>query len=327
MVRIATFNAENLFARFRFKGVKKKGPDGKYIKGPDGKAKYFPLTGKALEKVAADGWAVDRTLFLDFDETSRRLTAQAIRETRADIIGLQEIEAMDTLKRFVRNKKYLGGEGYKYLALIDGNDPRFIDVALLSKHPFLNLRTHQFARTKDGKAYVFSRDCLEVEVALPGGRTITVFVNHFKSMIGGREETMPRREAQAKEVVRILKERFGGDPGKGDWAVLGDLNDYMPSTAIRELAKQPWMVNVVERIADLGERWTHYFSKEKHYSQLDYILLSRSLADRNPGAVPRIVRGGMPRRADRYPGARFPGVGENEPKASDHCPVVVEIDV
>lgn len=37
------------------------------------------------------------------------------------------------------------------------------------------------------------------------------------------------------------------------------------------------------------------------------------------------MRKGLPYRAEDYGGPRFDGVGENEPKASDHCPVFVDI--
>ena len=38
------------------------------------------------------------------------------------------------------------------------------------------------------------------------------------------------------------------------------------------------------------ERWTHYFTSEDAYVQLDYTLLSPALAARNPHALPHVVR-------------------------------------
>ena len=43
---------------------------------------------------------VDETFFTFFDPKTRQLTASAIKGINADVLALQEIEAMDTLKRF-----------------------------------------------------------------------------------------------------------------------------------------------------------------------------------------------------------------------------------
>jgi len=39
------------------------------------------------------------------------------------------------------------------------------------------------------------------------------------------------------------------------------------------------------------------------------------------------MRKGQPLRATRYTGERVPGIGLDRLKASDHCPVVIELDV
>ncbi|MGH2981821.1 MAG: hypothetical protein ACRDKV_07260 [Solirubrobacterales bacterium] len=62
------------------------------------------------------------------------------------------------------------------------------------------------------------------------------------------------------------------------------------------------------------------------YTQLDYLLPSVSLAEASP-TDPEIVRVGLPRRAERYTGKRLPGVGDNKPKASDHCAVIATLNV
>jgi len=61
------------------------------------------------------------------------LTAKAISETKADVIALQEVESLAALRRF-RND-YLKRRGYDHVIVLDGNDPRFIDVAVMSKYP------------------------------------------------------------------------------------------------------------------------------------------------------------------------------------------------
>jgi predicted extracellular nuclease len=90
--------------------------------------------------------------------------------------------------------------------------------------------------------------------------------------------------------------------------------------------------NIVERRPEM-DRWTLYHTRgpqERHLCQLDYILASQGLARSNSHAVPDIVRGGQPFRTPFPPGQevpRFPRVGWDRPKASDHCPVAVTLDL
>jgi endonuclease/exonuclease/phosphatase family metal-dependent hydrolase len=306
--RIGTFNAENLFARFKFR------------------KNVNPAT------VSKEGWDTNQTRFDRISGTGRTITGAAIKALKADILGLQEIEALETLRRFVR--LHLKGMKYPTPVLIDSHDPRYIDVALMTAPEFDITRvvTHQYEESSPGK-FIFSRDCLECWVKV-NGQELPVFVNHFKSMMEGRQETMKKREMQSEQVTKILKDRFGSNPGKEAWVVLGDLNDYpeadgRPSRGLAPLVGQPWIVNVIERLP-AEERWTHYYKGGKageRMKQLDYILLSRWLAERNPDAVPYIERRGLPLRAGLPEVKRFPGVGQNEPKASDHCPMVIELQM
>jgi endonuclease/exonuclease/phosphatase family metal-dependent hydrolase len=302
-VRVATFNCENLFARYRFRDSA----------DPEGAVR--------------DGWLPDQTRFDLYNNDSKRITGHAIEATNADVVALQEIEGVDSLKRF-RSRHIDGGRrAYPHLALIDGNDPRLIDVAVMSKYPITRIRTYQHRRKSPrSRSYIFSRDCLEVDVEVDG-QTLTLFVQHYKSMIGGRARTRPRRQDQVAETRAIIERRFGAaNTGDHPWIVLGDFNDYMePGTSLGNLVNWDQVEDVIHRLPQ-AERWTHYWAGGDEYHQLDYLLLSRSLA-RTSTAMPEIIRKGLPKRATRYSGSHFRGVGDNTPKASDHCPVVVEVEL
>jgi endonuclease/exonuclease/phosphatase family metal-dependent hydrolase len=290
-VTVATFNCENLFRRFRFNEN---------------------LSKEQVEKKIQDGFIVDKAILSTVNQTERKLTADAIKTTKADIVCLQEVENMDTLKNFV--SQYLSSSGYKYRMLIDANDPRLIDVAIISKIPISYVKTHQYL--KSGSTTVFSRDCLEAEFLI-GDQPLTLFVNHFKSMFDKgnltpaqkRAKTAARRELQAQAVLDIIKQKYKNKPEKSNW-----------------------MENVVQtRIADVAEQWTHYWDTttvpvDERYKQIDYIFLSKQLATTNPTAVPFIVRKGLITKATKYTGARFTGVTDKQ-GASDHCPVAVTIQL
>jgi predicted extracellular nuclease len=205
---------------------------------------------------------------------------------------------------------------------------------------------------------VFRRDCLEVDLTI-GGVPLTLYLVHFKSMgpprngLDGRAATMPVRVAEAQAVRRIIEERFGRDHAAGKrWAICGDFNDYHQRMVIEGdghagyrfavaneerscldvLLDDGFCENVVERRPE-ADRWTLYHTRgpqERHLCQLDYILLSPALARRNANAVPDIVRNGQPFRTPFPAGQeveRFPRVGWDRPKASDHCPVAITLDL
>lgn len=296
-VRVATFNVENLFARYKFR------------------AKKEPTKGTEFDRNAL--------AFEEFTSAEKSITGQAVKEVNADIICLQEVESLEVLDKFA--SKYLAKLTYPYHVLIDSHDPRYIDVAVLSRYPFVRVLTHRHERTSTGKAWLFSRDCLEVDVAV-ADKVLSLYVNHFKSMMEGRDKTMPRRKEQVERVRAIVDERWKPLGHHGNFIVLGDFNDYVNGgTSLSSLVNHPQLVNVVDRLPE-SERWTHYYAAADEYRQLDFLLPSRALADVNPGA-PGIMRKGMPKRATRYTGQRFAGVGTNSPKASDHAPVYWDMDL
>jgi endonuclease/exonuclease/phosphatase family metal-dependent hydrolase len=311
-LRLATFNVENLFARWRFK------------------------TGVDPATANSRGWIVDRTRFEELGMDDKAITGAAVRELGADVLCLQEVENVDTLKYF--RAQALGGRTqYPYVAGVDGNDPRLIDIAVLSKRPITRIRSYQHLMDPASPtAPLFSRDCLEVDIEVDVGQgrstPVTLFVNHFKSMRGGRAETRDKRERQARMVRDIVTARFGpAAPGDRPFVVLGDLNDYLDpdgsgGSGIEQVVKWDQVENVVARLPE-DEQWTHYWDDGDEYRQLDYLLPSVSLARAAPDALPEILRKGLPLRAVKYTGPRFPGVGQNKPKASDHCPVVFDLEV
>ncbi|TPN65259.1 endonuclease [Mesorhizobium sp. B1-1-1] len=205
---------------------------------------------------------------------------------------------------------------------------------------------------------IFRRDCLEVDITV-GGSPLTLYLVHFKSMgsprngLDGREATMPVRIAEAQAVRRIIEERFGADHAADKrWAICGDMNDYRQRvkiagdefdgyrfevvdenlSCINVLTAGGFCENVVERRPEMN-RWTFYHTRgpqERHLCQLDYILLSKGLAAKNATAVPDIIRNGQPWRTIFPAGQeveRFPRAGWDRPKASDHCPVAITLDM
>jgi endonuclease/exonuclease/phosphatase family metal-dependent hydrolase len=304
MITLGSFNCENLFGRYEFRKDEKPTEDG--------------------------GFTINEVAFEIFGEEDKRLTAQAIRATRADILGLQEVESLPVLDTFTST--LLNGSAYRHRVLIHGNDPRSIDVAVLSKLPITHLRTWRHLRSPSGRSPLFSRDLLEVDVEVPVSdgrpRALTLFINHLKSMMEGRARTRARRLEQVHALLQIVADR-AGPSFEGNFVIAGDMNDYLEdgdgtTTALQELARHPHLVNVNEALAP-EERWTHYFNGGNEYRQLDFLWVGKALYERAGRPAPVMVRNGLPLRAERYQGPRFDGVGQDRPKASDHCPLTLTL--
>jgi predicted extracellular nuclease len=191
---------------------------------------------------------------------------------------------------------------------------------------------------------VFRRDCLKVDV-VKDGAPLSLFICHFKSNPPFRARSHPLRLAEAKAVRFLVSRYFGAQTRDANWLIAGDLNDYvdidghpeMPDlvsaewqpSALGELLSgpEPFGIDVCASITDVDDRWTSYYSEDDVYSQLDHIIISPGLARLNPKLDVAIIRAGQPWRATRSETPRYPRVGWDRPKASDHCPIAVTLEL
>lgn len=367
-VRIATFNIENLMRRFDFSGFRNELNIDRSLLLYDirDERQYHDLETARMMALADD---------------VRQHSALAIADTKADILCLQEVDNIEVLKAFEFGYLFkMVGSGYRQKFIVEGNDSRGIDVAVMMKEETrdgqpiecLKVTSHagltfeELDLYSDGLALlgikpnekIFRRDCLEVELRI-GGRPLTLFVTHLKSMGGprngmdGRLATLPVRLAEAKAIRHIINQRFGEErTADNQWLICGDMNDYrekivisegagggyefVPATdadsALNVFLDDGFAENLVER-RDVMDRWTLFHTRgpqERHLCQLDYMLASPALAARNSSRKPDIIRGGQPYRT-LFPAGqhveRYPRVGWDRPKASDHCPVAMTFDL
>ena len=359
-VRIGTFNVENLIRRFDF-GNRGRSFNERY-------EEEEILISDIDER--EDYETIKSAVMLAKTDENRQLTAQIIADMECDILCLQEIDDRFALSNF--NKYYVNKAiskngnkpRLKYHRLIEGNDPRGIDVGLLSKADFMPItRSHAQHTFDDFDLYnsderlanghinpsdrIFRRDCLEAEFQI-GNETLTLFICHFKSQSGSSKKRNDGiRKAEALAVRKIIEAKFP-NPAQANWIVLGDLNESawtsskLDSNQVKvsfgDLELTPLLdgfsKNVIE-VLDKKDRWTHYYAGGNKYSQLDYILVSPKISQNNPNMKVEIYRAGLPFRAGGDPQLhnhttvipRYPGVGLHRPKASDHCAMSVELEI
>ena len=133
-----------------------------------------------------------------------------------DIISPQEIENSRVVEDLVEN--YLKGMGYNYLIVTDTEDSA-IQIGFISRLELASIRVHQILL--DG--HTTGRPILEITIATDAG-TLNIFNNHWKSKLGGAEETEPERIAAGTALKRRILELSADDPLAGI-VVLGDLNE------------------------------------------------------------------------------------------------------
>jgi len=291
-ITVGTFNLNNLFSRWNFKGK---------ITKDDYKLKStveYNFTDSENYKIRT----YKGKLVEEKPEKDRGLITKRIEEMDIDTLAVQEVEDIDTLKSF--NRESLNNL-YPYQVLVEGNDPRLIDIGLLSKYPIGAVISWQKA-THPSKPEdpIFSRDLLEVEIMNKERSQIlfTLFNNHLKSNYipwdakdkeREAQEANEQRKRQAETIARIIKAKIGGG---GSFIVLGDMNDTEKSEWIEPFTKDPELkltnalMNAEEtRPAKSDDPppstnvWTHRYKptgKSAEYLLYDQIWLSQSLADK-----------------------------------------------
>ena len=107
----------------------------------------------------------------------------------------------------------VGGHPFDNIMLIDGNDPRGIDVGLMTRATYDIgwMQSHVDDRTTLGE-YVFSRDCPEYGVRTPSRETVWVLVNHFKSKgYGNQDDFGPQALAAGRMRAPHHRAADGGE--------------------------------------------------------------------------------------------------------------------
>jgi endonuclease/exonuclease/phosphatase family metal-dependent hydrolase len=216
----------------------------------------------------------------------------------------------------------------------------------------------KLGQKKNKRKRIFQRDCLEIVLDLKGTE-VSVFNCHFKSMGGDKNRSFAIRQLEAVTVHEIINRKFD-NPAKAAealWAVVGDLNDaqkhifvsrkkdnpeeirkFSPSHSKKDSEKEElgsgidpllddgFGVNLAETLAS-SEQWSLFYAPKSTKSQLDYVIASPALA-RRISEPPRFIRKGQPYRVPNTDAVdRYSRIGWDRPKASDHCPLVVEFDI
>ncbi len=289
IIKVGTFNLNNLFSRFNFKATIS-------AKKSNALSVRYEFSNETDYRIRTyNGKLIKAKKHRDTEAIATRILSMDL-----DVLAVQEVENIDILKEF--NSKHLHGL-YPYRVLLEGNDPRLINVGLLSKLPLAAISSFQTAVHPDRpNAKVFSRDLLEVQV-LNSNRSqmlFTLYNNHLKSHFGddnsngqGKQKNDLRRRQQAEAINQIISARMRTN---SRFLVVGDMNDAPDTNALSALlnieGKQ--MLNALANAKEtrpakkessghdpLSKAWTHRYKKSNQppeHKLFDQIWLSPALA-------------------------------------------------
>jgi endonuclease/exonuclease/phosphatase family metal-dependent hydrolase len=323
VVRVGTFNLNNLFSRFNFQAeigqVPASDPGGITLTFDQDRFSVRTFMGRLVREKSRD----------DTAEIARRIVSVM----NADVLAVQEVEHIEILKQF--NREHLQNL-YSHIALVEGNDQRLIDVGIMSKLPIGIIVSHQTAVHPDEpNRRVFSRDLLQVEILNHNrDKLFTIYNTHLKSHyvpfgedpIQGAIDANNRRRRQAETISRIISR---AERPNSRFVLAGDMNDPPDSQFLSPMLtadNQP-LVNTLENPVETRppkaeppgqgpgpqtRAWTHRFNPPgpdlPEYQLFDQIWVSQTLAGRfaNPTIDRRANHGG---------------------DGSDHDPAWIELDL
>lgn len=321
VVTVGTFNLNNLFSRYNFQVSSNAAPQSgggitlEFDENSQFKARTF--MGKLVKGK---------------DELETQAIASRILAMDVDVLAVQEVEHIEVLKSF--NAQYLG-HLYPHIALVEGNDRRMIDVAVLSKFPLGAITSYQASiHPDDPSTRIFGRDLLSVEILDPHRRAklFTLYNTHLKShfvpffedQADGAIKANQRRKRQAEMIERIIA---GAERPDSKYILTGDMNDPPDSEflepmltiegkALFNALSAPTETRVPKAESEgpgpLTASWTYRHNPSgptpPEYKLIDQIWLSEKLAGKFIGA-----------HIDRR--TKHGGDG------SDHDPAWIELDI
>jgi endonuclease/exonuclease/phosphatase family metal-dependent hydrolase len=198
---------------------------------------------EATQEQIDSGWA-----------THRQNVGAVLRSLDADLLVLQEVEHQGVLDEL--NQLELDGR-YQQVHVIDANDPRGIDVGVMSKVALDKLVTHKDdSFTLEGTTspgYRYARDCLEVHL-VHNGRPIVLLGVHYRSK--NAPDDPDKRLAEAQRTRAIADAITQGAPATA-LLILGDFNDVPGSPPYEwTLGSAPDRYqNAADHVPE-AERWT-----------------------------------------------------------------------
>ncbi|HUW69732.1 MAG TPA: endonuclease/exonuclease/phosphatase family protein [bacterium] len=133
-----------------------------------------------------------------------------------DILVVEEAENQRVLQDLAA-----AAGGYEHV-IASPDEEAVVACGVLSRYPVVAARAHRIRPPEGGPSSV-PRYALEVELSVDGHRLV-IIATHWKSKLGGAQETEPERQAAAVFIDALVASRLAADPALA-LVVAGDFNE------------------------------------------------------------------------------------------------------
>lgn len=191
--------------------------------------------------------------------------------------------------------------GYPHHTTSQGNDPRGIDIAVLSRFPLESVVSHKndyFSPSTNGlDTYKYARDCLEVHLTV-NGRKIVLLGIHFKA--GSETKSQEKRLAEAERTRAIALALEASEPAAAV-ITLGDFNatpDSPPMLAL--VGAPPKQLTLVGSFVPASERYSFVYQGDEQLID-NQALGGRAAALLQPSTVSILHSAAVAEASDHFP--------------------------
>lgn len=199
------------------------------------------------------------------------------------LIGLCEVENMNVVKDLSINPLLVKG---KYMVIHEESpDTRGIDVALMYRSDIFQYYSHSSISVivpEEPEARL--RDILYVKGAFAGSDTFHIFINHWKSRRGGREETEFKRLATAK-ILKAEIDKIFKNNNKAKIIIMGDFNDEPQNISLKKILnatdkkEDTNFDEIFNLMYERSVKGEGSISRNYKWYMLDNLIVSSSLID------------------------------------------------
>ena len=245
----------------------------------------------------------------------------------SDIFIMQEIENENILYDIINSYRLQGrrDKAYLYGGFISENGQSF-GCGVLSKIPIYNLKSHQVDIRSEPEKQPDMRPLMEF--SLDGSGTKRIFVCHWKSKSGGKEETEIWRDYQQSLLQTVVKNQdynfvVCGDFNRDlkdfniedEYLILNDDINFSSSTS---LSTEENKIKLKSCWIDFSTEDEGSYFYQNEWEKIDHFFVSKNCEVKEFYTIkngPNITEEGIPFRYNLWNGSGY----------SDHLPIVCTV--